>query len=424
MPKPDKKNLLFIGANLLLLALLTFKGPVLIADSPTYLSPSPYRTPIYPLFLAALKFLSPGHFMGLAVFIQTALAMSGALLFCRALKARLGWNAAMTLSAYVLLLLPLFKIPLCPLGQEIGNTIASEGLAYPAFLGLCAAGLRALCEPAFRTLLPLAFACAFCAAIRPQLLFTYPLFLSAVLTAWHKKAVAPLKLGTALLALLLFHGAFSLSQKIYSGFSPNPFTRQQLLTTVLYVSGPEDAALFETSEDSATIKAVFSRIEELKAFAGQRHLFQRSLAEHHEQSFNPICWLSLHQSFDAVLDQNITAKERLGRLNDAYGRMLSVLVPAKKTDLAKFYLMMLWQNSSLTLLAAFCFMLYFMRVYDISRPENLFALMCWLLALCNLLLLSFSATVADRYLLYTRPLLILSLLALFHSWKKPREAAL
>ena len=49
--------------------------------------------------------------------------------------------------------------------------------------------------------------------------------------------------------------------------------------------------------------------------------------------------------------------------------------------------------------------------------------MCWLTAFSNLLLLIMSATVVDSHLLYTRPLLIISFLVLFHSWRTPRNAA-
>ena len=423
MKTPARQELLFICGNLAVLLFLTLKGPILISDSASYLSLAPYRTPIYPLFLAGLNLLSPTHFLALAAFIQTALTLVAATLFCLELKKRCSWSARSTLLTYLLIILPLFKLPLCPLCQETGNTIGTEGLAYPAFLAFCAIGLRALCESGFKNLLLLSFTASLCAAIRPQLLFCYPAVLFVLFAAWRNKTVAPLKLVAGLLALLVFHGLFSLGHKIYSGFTPNPFPRQQLLTTILHVSEPEDCALFDNSQDSATIKAVFTRIEELKAFSGQRHMFQRSLAKQQEQSFNPICWLALHSAFDSALEKNLPEKERMRRLNNAYGRMLTVLVPAKKSELAKFYLLMLWQHSSLLLLSAFALMIFFMRVYDLNKMENRFALMCWLTASSNLLMLIMSATVADRYLIYTRPLLIISFMVLFYSWRKPRDAA-
>lgn len=423
MKRPNKPELILLCANLAILLFLTLKGPILISDSESYLSFTPFRTPIYPLFLAALRFVTPSHFLGLAAFLQTALTLAAATLSCRELQKRFGWSTAVALPAYLLSILPLFKLPLCPLCQEIGNTIATEGLAYPAFLAFCAIALRSLCETEFKRLLILSFAAALCAAIRPQLLFCYPAVLFVLFAARRNKAIAPLKLGAALLAMLLFHGLFSLGHKIYSGFAPNPFPRQQLLTTILHVCEPEDVALFENSQDSGTIKAVFTRIEELQAFSSQRYVFQRSLAKQQEQSFNPICWLALHKSFDSALNKNLPPNERLGKLNESYGRMLSVLVPAKKKELAVFYLMMLWQNSSLLLLTIIAFMLFFMRAYELGKAENRFAMMCWLLAFSNLMLLILSATVADRYMLYTRPLFVISFLVLFHSWKRPGKAA-
>ena len=423
MKKTNKPELIFLCGNLAILLFLTLKGPLLTSASASYLSLAPYRTPIYPLFLAGLQPLSSAHFLSLAVFIQTALTLVAAILFCRALQRRFSWSRAVTLLSHLITILPLFELPLCPLCQAIGNTIGAEGLAYPAFLCFCTVGLRALSESNLKSILLLSFASALCAAISPQLVFCYPAVLFALFSGWRNKTVAPLKLATALFALLVFHSLFSLGNKIYSGFTPNPFPRQQLLATILHVCAPEDAALFETAQDSATIKTVFTRIEELKAFSEQRYLFQRSLAKHHEQSINTIRWLALHSSFEAALDRNLPEKERMGRLNDAYGRMLTVLVPAKKAELTKFYLLMLWQYSSLLTLTAFAFMLFFMRVYHLNKTENRFALMCWLTAFSNLLLLIMSATVVDSHLLYTRPLLIISFLVLFHSWRTPRNAA-
>ena len=421
MPNKNNHLLLFLTANIALLAFLTSGGPVLLPDSQGYLSLDKLRGFPYPLLLAALHSIMPKYFLSLTALVQTAGVMCAAMLLCRELAARLRWNPGISLLAYGIALLPLFDSTLCSACQNIGNTIGTEGIAYAAFLLVCAAGFRALCEPQLKILLILAFGTAFCAAIRPQLLFAYPVFVSILLALRCAKTTSTLKLSVSLLALLLFHASFGLAQNLYSGSAINPFMRQQLLTTALYVCEPGEAELFISSPHYRTIKKVFARMGELNAFAGERHRYQRSLAEHHGLGFDPICWNALHQSFVMDIGPELAEKERLKLLKQAYGEMLKTLLPLKWKPLLKTYAMILWQNTSLTLLSVFGFMFFFLRVYDTSRPENLFALMAWLCAALNLLTLAFSATVEPRYLIYTHPPVLLSLLAIFNSRKQARR---
>lgn len=423
MPNKNNHLLLFLTANIALLAFLTSGGPVLLPDSQGYLSLDKLRGFPYPLFLSALHLLAPKYFLSLAALAQTAAVLCAATLLCRELGVRLRWNTGISLLAYGIALLPLFNFPLCAVCQDIGNTISTEAIAYAAFLLACAAGFRALCEPQLKILIMLAFGTALCAAIRPQLLFTYPVLVSILLVLRYTKKTSTLKLSVSLLALLLFHTSFGLAQNFYSGSAINPFMRQQLLTTVLYVSEPEDARLFAQSRHYATIEKVFMRMAEHNSFAKDRHHHQRSLAEHHGLGFDPICWSALHQSFVMDIGPELSENERLTVLKQAYGEMLITLLPLKWKPLLKTYVFILWQNSSLTVLAVLGFMLFFMRVYDLSLPGNLFALMAWLCAVLNLLTLALSATVEPRYLIYTHTPVLLSLLGLFNSWMSSRAAA-
>jgi len=408
----------FISFNIALLLFLGSNGPFLFADSQEYLSMSPLRAPVYPIFLYLLKLLSAKYFLHIAVFIQVGLTLFAARHLCGQLRRKLDWSLPVALFAYLLMLLPLFHFSDCALCLYIGNTIATEALAYPLFLLLCAAALRALWEPERKPLLLMAFLSAFGLLIRPQLIFTYPLTLFVIFISGRRKTWNATQLAPVLGAFLVFSGLAYLGQRTYNGFIRNPFLKQELLATVLYVSEPKDAELFASHRDSETVKKIFSRIESQNAFLAQKTNPTQPVSSHYTRNFDPICWGILHQSMAEDIGPEVTTPERFSRMDSVCGDMLRVLAPRKIPQLLKLLAIKLWTLGLFPLLAFAGYILSLLFTRDVSGEEKLFVQAVWVLAASNILLVAFSAELLQRYLFYTNMLMCVSLATILSHWQK------
>ncbi|HOX22691.1 MAG TPA: hypothetical protein PLL10_04440 [Elusimicrobiales bacterium] len=411
-------KLLFILGNLVLLLYLCGKGPVLVADSQQYISQSPLRTWAYPVFLTLLKLIAPMSFLSLAVLVQNALVLITATVLCRQLTGMFQLAKPTALLAYSITISPLLDSSLCPFCYGIGNLITSDALAYAAFLLLSAAGLHALIGPNLKNLIWLAALAVLGAALRPQLLFTYPLILFVVFLAWRKRVFRKTALTAGLLALLVFHFLSALGQRIYSGSVPSPFARQQLLSTVLFLSSPEDVALFKNSPHSNVIRRIFALAEEKKIFAEYSLRAGNTTCDYYDLNFDRIAWDVLHQPLIGACWPNKKYTECMESLCDVYSEMLRVLLPRKVLKLCSLVFLRAVNSSSPALLLVFACAFWFMRLHKLRFNENMFALMACLLACSNFLVVSISALMEERYFIYTQPLLLSALLVLFNKWKQ------
>lgn len=277
--------------SVLILAYALATGPAGVRDSASYLAAAAYRTALYPTFLTLLGAAFGPFQLYAAVVIQILLGLCAGWRLLRSLghQGLRGWPLRF---AGALIALPY----LWPLA--VGNSIASEGLAYPLFLLAASELLEAVRGASPGATVRFTLWTSLGVLARPQLLFLAPAAL--VVIGWQHlcrqgRRSAPswiafasllaLGLGTALLTECSYH------RWRHGHFAVAPFTDLQLMASALYVSNEEDAGALEP--DQVTL------FTSLRRHAADKHLLLAnnpshtglaSFAAHYGHVYNDLVW--------------------------------------------------------------------------------------------------------------------------------------
>jgi|GEM_PF-6845317 len=269
------------------------KGPFLCPDSPSYLYGEFYRTPFYPLFLAALRFvLSDGVVFMLAVSaLQCGFVILAAHIAARALQR--GYALSDT-AGFVLFFI--FCGPLCGMWRydAIGNRIATEALSYSVLLLTLAALVAAWQSPSRRNLL---FLCALAAGntlIRPHAVFAWAgvAALGLLLLLAKKNARAALFTAAFAVCAMLGAGIFIRSYNYvrHGVFAGSPIGSRCVLSNIVYACKPERDVFPEHSLDSQKLKSIYGYLDTEKLSGKYCGQFARPYAGYYSSTDNLIIW--------------------------------------------------------------------------------------------------------------------------------------
>jgi hypothetical protein len=411
----------------LLFIVLWWQGPWLQPDTQSYLTKSPVRSALYPLFLQLNTWLSSNQWGGL-LFAQLALGFYSAFFTASKLKKLFALNPWLILLLFVLFLIPYYG----PL--KFGNSILTEAVCYPIFLFASTFLLEGLFQ---RKTKPLLYFLAFTSLLiltRRQFLFLYPAFTCVLiyLTVVHRKHF---NLGLLTVTFVLSIVGTHLLERTYQYLNDNhfatlPFTGMQLVVAPLYLSTPNDVELFETTLE----KTIFLKVQEkmqakqlsYQAINTRPHFnlaiypqfLNLVVYPHYFESYGPICWEIL---FPILSEQGF---KDLYEIDSFTTHMALTLIQAHfKEYLALYASNIIFNLGGLfpTLFLGLIALLAF--IYHCLKKDNLSLgiLVTLLLTSGNYLLVAIVEPILIRYSIYTTVLslamLTITLSFAFQHWK-------
>lgn len=396
--------------------LLLFKmsqGPFLAPDSQGYLSLSPHRSLLYPLFLHGCQFLFGGINYGV-VLMQFALGTWGILHFTTTLRRSFEIAFGVVVSMLILLVLPYFW-------QHLGNYVLTEALCYPLFLFLLSylvAYLKKDQPKDFYKALGIALVLTL---TRSQFIFLWPAFvIVAVYQGYHYKKLKIVlsRFCLVLLVAVMAQGIErSYNYALTGTFKGVPFVGRQFVVLPLYLSDPADEVLFDKPEEKEFFQGVSVKMdsENLRSVGWQ----SRNVVTTFEDVYNLIC----HQTvgaFGPLLSSNPFEQD---------AQLLSMGLTLAKhhwQDYAKFYLSTLrigFGGYCMTFVFGVLGLLCFF--YAVSRRsfiQEVF-LLCLMMHLGNTMLVALFEPLLSRYMIYTAlPLWSMVMILMAQSLLPKREA--
>lgn len=270
------------AAMLLFAASAAIVGPILTADTTSYLAHTNVRPPAYPLFLDAVRLVFRGHALRAAVFAQLLFSGISCVRFGRRLGSFIGaggWLVAIVQAV-------LFSVML-----KFGRTISTEALSYGAFLVFLDKSVDCFQSRSIRNLLVGAAFLALLIFLRGQFLFILPVVLCSLLMTAMVEPREAWRLLLVAMALLVVLAAVPRIYGLACSGSPRSTsaTGVQLLTVVLYVAVPADGEALADRDERRYFDALIAR-----ASAGSMLSVQRKagmpVIHHFSQYYNDLCF--------------------------------------------------------------------------------------------------------------------------------------
>lgn len=214
------------------------------------------RSAGYSLFIALQKFLFGSWVIEAVIATQFLLIVGAGFFFSNHLKSILNFNRWQTFFVFVILLIPCF--------YEIRsvNSILSEGLAYPLYLFILGNLLKSLVDKNLRFFYHSLLLLLLLILIRNQFVFVILVMLLIAAFTFDKKAI-PILLTLFLLPVsILIDMAYHKTVNGY--FVTTPWTGVQTAALPFYVSGKNDAEIFQNENDRAYFEFIRKRLAEKK----------------------------------------------------------------------------------------------------------------------------------------------------------------
>jgi|GEM_PF-5081276 len=301
------------------------------------------RPPIYPLFLDLMRYIFGAQGLAMAALAQTILAIWAVLFLARAIRKHFGITPIGFLFLLGVLLAPLLPVTTIHIDDpHLSTNILSESLAYPFMLVAAGFMVKAISVPTAGMIIPAMLFCLAGVLTRAQLIFLWPVTVCWLAALWFAK-ILPLKRAAAFCAVAVIlalsgAGINRLYHKIENGiFTSPPLGSWCLITSLLYVSTPQDIAALPGNGDKPLIEAIYARAQSLKALEYQRTY---PIVEHFNGNYDNIMWSSSH----AVYNEMKRAEYARGSEGDARliydlnkfsGRVSKTLLVRKWKDYAK-----------------------------------------------------------------------------------------
>jgi hypothetical protein len=220
------------------LVALILRAPVLQPDSAGYIAHSPERGVVYPAILDVLRYFFGDGYLAWTARIQGLGIGAAAFYFVQGVGARLGLGANWRMMLFALLTLP---------SLYFSSQILAEPLAYAGLMCYWALLLEDFYAPHTRRSLGLCVLCVFLWLLRPQLVYllVFHGLWRAGLWLGQRSRANLLQLGALVLALVLGAQLQGAVRQAWTGNAKAvPPVGAHMLSTLLYISAPEDAALF------------------------------------------------------------------------------------------------------------------------------------------------------------------------------------
>lgn len=417
LEKNTYQSFAFCIPFILLFIALWLQGPWLQTDSQSYLTKSPIRSALYPLLLQLNTWLFPGQWGGL-VFVQLALGFYSAYFTASKLKKLFALNHWLSSLLMILFLIPYYG----PL--KFGNSILSEALCYPIFLFAFSYLLEGLFQRKTKSLLYFLGLTSLLILTRRQFLFLYPVFTCVLiyLGVVHRKQF---KLSLLTIAFALSILGTHLLERTYQYFNHNhfttiPFTGMQLIVAPLYLSTPNDAALFENTLE----KIIFLEIQEKMQ---AKHLSYQTINTsphfnltiypqflnlavypHYFENYGPICWEVLFPVINEIDENNNLYLNHYDRDTLLIKMALTLIQVHLKEYLALYISNIIFNLGGLFPTLLFVLMAFLAFVYHCLRRDDLSLglVVTFLLTFGNYFLIAIVEPILIRYSIYTNTLLL------------------
>jgi hypothetical protein len=413
-------------------AWLAWRGPDLGPipnDSLEYISHSPIRGALYPLFLDICRLIFRGAGLHVAVFLQGAAIVAAALWFGRVLARLYGLPALYGAAAAAIALIPL---------PRHGRMVLPDALCYALFLVVLAdAAHLQRSMTRLRRLRPFAIGVAM-VLLRPQFLFA----LGGLSLAWAARTVRERSwrdaARTAAVAIAIVIGGVLLQAGHHlwkSGrASGTPYTGMQLLTVFVYLADEADVQALPDEDAGKLVRASWQRARARNLLVSQKAKGYPT-AYHFHESYNEICWGSIvtawsegwrGKTFDFRQGgANTFTIDELFALDKLSLRGVRLLLPRLKGRYAMYIGKSLWQDAGLLtpVLAA----LGLLAAWTWWRTRSLrWGYLAFVIAMWfgnAVLVASLESLVFDRYDLYTNVTVVVVLLASIASFASREPCA-
>lgn len=228
-------------------------------DTGTYLTHEVFRAPLCPWILDLLQAAFGEAWPRALVILQAVLAGWSAAYLTQVLRVRLALAPVPAIALGALLLMPQW---------QWAAYILTEATSYALFLVLVAELLESWHDRPSRHHLRAAVAILGLIVLRPQFTYLVPVVaVHAGLVAWQHRS---LRLGAGLVAMVVAAGAAGAvvqrgSNALYHGmWTPDPLSGLPILAKQMFLSTPEDAALFADPADRALFTRVQARMAQMR----------------------------------------------------------------------------------------------------------------------------------------------------------------
>ena len=352
---------LLLGAFLSFFGLLAYFAPIgIYPDSGSYISSQAGREPLYPLFLMFFRFIfhegdtitwlaASGQLesekameliytwpaLRVSILVQGLLTGFSCFFLTRAVKRSFDPDWLLTALVGLCTLIPHVLTPLASSSRMVlSNAVLTEGITFPLFyiftafmiLGLfeekkkrgfyCAAFVFALLLVLTRNHMLVAFA-VWCAVI---------LFEIVRSRKWTRTVFL-------VLAVIVFLGARSAANRIYNsvlheGYAGSDTGSYNMLTTMLYLSGPDDVSLITDGELRALFTKMHAQMEKSGMTRADAPDGILSRAYHYEDCYDVIGF-EIQQPclFEYAAEKGIPEGEALNEVIRVAGEMNRELFP-------------------------------------------------------------------------------------------------
>ncbi|MBV9126045.1 MAG: hypothetical protein JO112_22050, partial [Planctomycetes bacterium] len=271
-----------VAVGLPVAAFFTVRGPILTADTGSYMEFSIFRDPLAPLFYGILRAALGPAAIPAAVFLQVAFT------FLATARAARAFAQTFDLPPLEMRLLHLVVfVPSLRFAPEIG----SVALAFIFCILWLADALRFLNEPQQpRHLAGMLLWQTLALLTRSQAMVLVPFSLILSLTSGNhrRRLLQVLGVAASVAGAILLENVYQWEAN--GVFSPVRSSGVQLLTTVAYVMKEEDLASVPPGEERSFAEAVYRQAQKQGLLAWQNPPHGIPQSQHFGMAYNQLCW--------------------------------------------------------------------------------------------------------------------------------------
>jgi hypothetical protein len=418
------QNVFALLVSIIVLGYCLFSEIRIVHDTAEYLSLAVNRPPLYPLLMKFFQGLFGRNGLFCVVLFQTVLVLAAAFYLSHILSRSFKIPSYLFFIVHFLLVSPLLPTHRLYGGifGNIGNTIASEGLAYGLFTFSLALLIKGIFIPSRRNILLLSLLCVLNVLTRVQMLFMYPIIIVLLLLQWRKNGNRKALLINTTLALLMIAIGFAMDRAYhqYKSGAGTSFASgsYDLLAAVMFVSVPADAEAIQDPNDRKLVRQMLQSLADHKAL----------LRYHRDEGLSPGMYHLRHFTGTIIPERDrifiethkLSATDYDGKYLGLAALSVRVLPPLLKKNWFEYVRLVV-----IIFLDCFTFREgLFLGVFLMLSPWrtkselDMVFMICLAMVLLNRFILFHSGHLIDRMLFYTDNFQQVVLIVLLGTWNK------